>query len=151
LLLIVASEIDAALPWLDESSSNIVRTPVIEAQVVGDDASAMPRLADTSAILARPLFNWNRRPGQSSELASADSPLPRLAGILVSGRGRYAIFAAPPGAKPQVVPEGGTIGRFTIDKITADHIILNNDGALQTVHTTFGAKPPSPMPTPDAS
>jgi hypothetical protein len=108
-----------------------------------------PIAAETSTILGRPLFNWNRHASQSA--GNLDGPLPRLSGIIVGAPGRYAIFAAQPGSKPQIIQEGGSIGRFTIDAIAADHIILKDGTGQQDLHTSFGATPPPPMATPDAS
>jgi hypothetical protein len=112
-------------------------------------ASEPPTAAETGTILSRPLFNWNRQPSRS--VGNPDGPLPRLSGIIIGAAGRYAIFAAQPGSKPQTIPEGGLIGRFTIDAITADHIILKSGAGEQNLHTSFGATPPPPMATPDAS
>jgi hypothetical protein len=150
LLLIIASEISTGQLWFDQAKPIAISTSDTENDY-NTDTVKISRLADIDVILGRPLFNWNRRPGQNFGLAATEGPLPRLAGILVSANGRYAIFAAPPGGKPQVVQEGGTINRFTIEKITADHVILNNSGVSQTVHTTFGVTQPPPMATPDAS
>jgi hypothetical protein len=149
LLLILASEIQHAAIWSHQASPIVEAARGTDAQEIGSDKPDLPTSADTTAILARPLFNWNRRPGQSSGVA--DGPLPRLSGILVSTRERYAIFAGQSGGKPQVVHEGNTIGRFTIQQITSDHIVLRNGADLQILHTSGDVPPPPPMATPDAS
>ena len=151
LLLVTSIEFHNGLQGANQPKPDAVTTADTPQSSLNDTASVRLPLADIGAILGRPLFNWNRRPGQSSGPASIDGPLPRLAGILVSATARYAIFAAPPGGKPQVMQEGSVVGRFTIDKITASYVLLKAGGEVRTLHTSFGVTPPPPMATPDAS
>ncbi len=150
LLLILTSEIHDAISWFDQATPTVEAMSDADAQDKDGAARVVPPSADIGAILARPLFNWNRRPAPDAGVA-VDGPLPRLSGILVSASERYAIFATQPGGKSQVVPEGGTIGRFTIDTIASDHVVLRGGADLQTLRPSFNVAPPPPMATPDAS
>lgn len=89
------------------------RPPLVAAVagIRGDEADAARR------ILARPLFNPDRRPVPGAAGAAAAGPAspPRLAGILVTPDGRKAIFAVD--NRSVVVREGGRIGGFLVTRI----------------------------------
>jgi hypothetical protein len=114
------------------------------APIAAVDPSAAPpkaSTADAAAILSRPLFNWNRRPSAASPGTQPDAPLPRLSGIMIGANQRYAFFAGQ-GSKPLVVPEGGAVGRFTIDKITPDHVDISGDIGPRRLQTRFDQRGP---------
>ena len=156
LLLVLGTEIRDATPWSDRGIRDGAASPVdrsLDAQVpeVGGQSAD-----DAAGILARPLFNWNRRPGRSAAMAGTDESLPRLSGILIGANARYAIFTGAAGTKPLVLQEGGLVGRFTIDKIAADHVDVRSEAGSRTLRTRFSTAPPppaslSPMSLPDAS
>ncbi len=62
-------------------------------------------------ILARPLFATTRRLADAPAAGPAPvaASLPRLAGVLVHGGSRSAIFAATGSGRPAVVQEGGAL------------------------------------------
>ncbi len=102
------------------------------------------RQALLDAILARPLFASTRRPVvAASGPAPLPASLPRLAGILVNGGARSAIFAGSGGAKPVVVQEGAQIGGFTVQLIEAGQVTLGGTGGAQVVRPSFDARPQS--------
>ncbi len=78
-------------------------------------------------MLARPLFNPNRRPAATADgsAAGASDTLPRLAGVIVGPGGRRAIFA-PAEGRPLVVPEGGRIGRYVVRSIVPGQVTLSD-------------------------
>ena len=149
LSLILAAEINDAASWANQPEPKPASAPDMAAQDVVTARVSPSKGPSAKTILARPLFNWNRRPGQSA--TAADGPLPRLTGIVTSDTDRYAIFAAQPGGKPQVVKEGNAIGRFKVDAIGVDGVILKNGAESQTLRPSFDVPPPPPMATPDAS
>lgn len=92
----------------------------------GADA-AIGQWGDT--ILARPLFNADRRPADVAGAATS-ATLPRLSAIIVVGGTRRAIFVAP-GQKPVLVSEGGDIGPDRITAIAPGKVeLLGPDGAV---------------------
>jgi general secretion pathway protein N len=100
----------------------------------GQPAAAPPAAADSavdkagrweSAVLARPLFNPDRRPvGQATAAAGEDAGLPRLSGIMITPDGKSAIFAPAGGGKPAVVAEGGSLGGYVVRTISLDEVVL---------------------------
>lgn len=103
------------------------------------------------SILARPLFASTRRPvAAPSGPAPTPASLPRLAGILVNGSSRSAIFAASGGAKPVVVQVGAKIGGYTVQSIEAGQVTLEGTGGAQVVRPTFDARPQSAAAGPAA-
>lgn len=97
-----------------------------------------PMLADS--ILARPLFAATRRPTAAAP-APPPASLPRLAGILVNGRSRSAIFAAIGAGRPLVVQEGAQVGGHTVQSIEAGQVTLAGPGAPQVLRPTFDLRP----------
>ena len=85
-----------------------------------------------AVALARPLFARDRRPvvaGRVAAVVSAPSALPRLAGVLIDGRSRRAIFAGTEGDKPVTVVEGGDVAGFKVQTIEVGQVtILGQDG-----------------------
>ncbi len=100
------------------------------------------RLADRWAdrVLSRPLFSADRRP----ETLHTDhtTVVTRLAGIIISGGSRSAIFAAD-GQKPEVVSEGGEIAGYRLQHISYDSVELVGSTGTLTLHPHFaGAAAP---------
>jgi hypothetical protein len=94
-------------------------------------------------ILARPLFSPDRRPAASG--ARSVSGLPRLAGIVVTGSRKVAIFAAPSGGKPVVADEGGRLGAYDVRAINEDGVtVVGPEGAL-VLRPIFDPAPPAPV------
>jgi len=109
------------------------------------------RQALADGILARPLFATNRRPPDAPAAAgpaSAPTNLPRLAGILVHGDSRSAIFAAAGSGRPAVVQEGAQLSGYTVQAIEAGQVTLAGPGGSQVLHPAFDPRPPSPAAGP---
>lgn len=119
-------------------------------------AAALPvpqedRQALADGILARPLFAANRRlPDAPAAAGPAPAPtnLPRLAGILVHGDSRSAIFAATGSGRPAVVQEGAKLSGYTVQAIEAGQVTLAGPGGSQVLHPAFDPRPPSPAAGP---
>jgi hypothetical protein len=86
-------------------------------------------------VLARPLFNADRRP---VEEAQTGGDMPRLEGIIVTGGARSAIFTDDSG-KSQIIPEGGAVDGYQLRKITPDGVQLLGPGSPVTLHPQFAA------------
>jgi hypothetical protein len=99
-------------------------------------------------ILARPLFNQDRRP--SGAAASGDG-LPRLSAILIGQGMASAIFAAD-GHKPLVVQPGGLVDGDRVQSISADKVVLLTPVGPVTLRPRFAegatsaAAPPPLVP-----
>jgi hypothetical protein len=93
-----------------------------------------------STILARPLFSPDRRPAASG--ARSVSGLPRLAGIVVTGSQRTAIFAAPPGSKPVVADEGARIGAYNVKAISEAGVTVVGPEGTTMLRPMFDTAPP---------
>lgn len=108
-----------------------------------------------AVILARPLFNPNRRPDAS--VAEAGPGLARLTGVITTTAGRSAIFAGPSGGKPIVVEEGGRIGPYVVGSIDGGTVTLIGPEGQRVLHPAFDPSPqakppgvPAPMSVPQA-
>lgn len=114
--------------------SRAAASPVLE-----DDRQAL-----VDGILARPLFATTRRPADAPA-GPAPTPvgLPRLAGILVHGSSRSAIFAASGSARPVVIQEGGRVGSYIVQSIEAGQVTLVGPGGSQMLRPAFDARPQS--------
>ncbi len=89
-------------------------------------------------ILARPLFDPNRRPVEAEAGSTpALDGLPRLAGVLVSPTGRIAIFAAASKGSPISLSEGGKIGPFIVENISAGQVVVKGPDGTRTLHPSF--------------
>ncbi len=109
------------------------------------------RQALVDGILARPLFATNRRPPDAPPAAGpapAPTNLPRLAGILVHGDSRSAIFAATGSGRPAVVQEGAKLSGYTVQSIEAGQVTLAGPSGSQVLHPAFDPRPPSPAANP---
>lgn len=91
-------------------------------------------------ILARPLFAPDRRTKSDETADYKGSGLPRLTGIILTRDHRMAVFQAA-GEKPKTVPEGGTIGTWTVDKIDHQRVMVRNSGGTMTLVPTKNTAP----------
>lgn len=92
-------------------------------------------------LFARPLFSQNRRPPADTPVSAVVAPqLPRLAGVVVSSAGSFAIFANSEGGKPTVVREGDQVGAVVIETVTAGQVTLRGPAGIVVLHTGFGEK-----------
>lgn len=100
--------------------------------------SADGRQAWVATMLARPLFAVGRRPTPGpAGIAAAPAALPRLAGVLVNGVDRNAIFAATDGRRPVVAAIGAQVGDWTVQSIEAGQVTLSGPGGTQVLRPSF--------------
>ena len=64
------------------------------------------------------------------------APLPRLTGVVATGRTRQAIFTAPDGLGALVAEEGDRLGPYTVTAITAGAAELTGPGGAYLLHPT---------------
>ena len=102
-------------------------------------------------LLARPLFSPTRRPAekavQDASTPGPAAPLPRLAGVIVTPGGRWAIFAAS-GGKPATLREGDRLNGFVVQDIRPGHVSLRGMRDVRLVVPTRGQAAPVQMPVP---
>jgi hypothetical protein len=85
---------------------------------------------DGRRILARPLFSVDRAAPVAAvavvaqAVAAPPPPLPRLSAVVTHGTDRYSIFAAPAGGRPLVLPEGGSVGPYTVVAIAPGEVTV---------------------------
>lgn len=105
--------------------------------------------ARVARLLARPLFNHDRRPTAGAMPVAASVDLPRLTGVLVSSQVRNAIFAAADNSKPVVVGVGGNVSTFKVQTIEAGQVtIVGADGGAHLLRPSVDPRPPSVHPDP---
>lgn len=110
--------------------------PAAEPQATSPATPPNPAAEWAAVLRARPPFSPDRRPPAPGPTAAApETPLPRLAGIMVTPEGRSAIFAARP--QPLVVREGGIVGRFSIQRIEPGQVTLAGPDGIRTLRPTF--------------
>jgi hypothetical protein len=126
----------------------------------GRAAAEPPAPADTAvnqahqweaAILARPLFNLDRRPFDPAPVAAGENAaLPRLSGIVITPQGRSAIFTPAGGGKQTVVAEGDSLGSYVVQTISSDEVVLAGPDGSHSLNPTWdpmrpvrGSAPPS--------
>lgn len=136
LLAVIAGEV------IGGAEPPMVAHPLRVASAANAPIAVPDRTADEVAtLLARPLFSLTRRPppaAATNGVATApDAPLPRLAGVLVDGGDRRAIFAGAP--KPLVLREGARVGAFTISRIAPGRVALIGPDGTREIRPQFDA------------
>lgn len=112
------------------------------------DISSVAAQDWSQTILARPLFNANRRPAGGD---FARNGLPRLSAIIITQGHSSAIFAAI-GEKPLVVQAGGTVDGELVQQIDPDGVVLLTPNGPTRLLPRFasqkatGAPPDTPPP-----
>ena len=98
--------------------------PALLSRHMDHNAPKLPQ-AHLDAMLSRPLFTPGRAPRRPEQpsLAEPATP-PRLAGLVIDGGERRAIFVASIGERPIVVREGTQIGPFTVTAIHSAEVEL---------------------------
>jgi hypothetical protein len=98
-----------------------------------------------SMILARPVFSPDRKPIAVG--AKGVAGLPRLTGIVVSGSGKIAIFAAPSGGRPVIAEEGAHIDSYEVRAIRDTGVTITGPNGTKMLTPIFDtAQPPSSKP-----
>jgi hypothetical protein len=103
----------------------------------------------TTAILARPLFNSDRRPKESPSQGGAISGRaepPRLSGILIAPDGARAIFAGVSGERPVVVATGAKLGPWEILAIETGQVRLSGPDGERTIRPSYVNGAATPLP-----
>jgi general secretion pathway protein N len=134
-----------AVEWLLPGAAPQHIAPPIPAAAadVGTDA-AVGQWADT--ILARPIFNPDRRPAAQADSSDAAEPLPRLTAIIIVAGVSRAVFSAL-GAKPILVGQGGAVGGYQLKEIKADSVsLLGPDGGITKLRPQFLAPAATSVP-----
>jgi hypothetical protein len=114
------------------------------ATIAGDsapnDTSGVPRRRNAwlREILARPLFDPNRYAAEAGTRG-----LPRLAGIVLAGPQRVAIFAAAAGEHPIVVAAGGHVGAYEVLAVTDAGVTIAGPEGTTLIKPVFDAGRPS--------
>jgi general secretion pathway protein N len=99
-----------------------------------------------ATILARPIFNPDRRPAAQADSSDATEPLPRLTAIIIVAGVSRAVFSAA-GAKPILVGQGGAVGGYQLKAITSRSVsLLGPDGGITTLRPQFLAPAATPAP-----
>lgn len=85
-------------------------------------------------ILARPLFDPNRH---AADVGTRG--LPRLAGIVLAGPQRVAIFAAAAGDRPIIVAAGGHVGAYQVLAVTDAGVTIAGPEGTTLIKPVFEA------------
>ncbi len=132
-----------SLVALADFASRSVDTPVHSRNLAALPARVTQMLSPTpdhivdsvARILARPLFSPTRRPLVTRPEQLTDSL--RLSGIIVSPNGKVAIFQSTRAARPVVLSEGLSVGRWKAQTIFSDRVTLSDGAIVVTLRPTF--------------
>ena len=130
--------------WVASGTGRAAAEPPAQTDTAADQARR-----SEAAVLARPLFNPDRRPiGQAPAASREDAGLPRLSGILITPNGRSAIFAPAGGGKPAVVAEGGSLGGYVVRTISLDEVVLAGPDGSHSLSPTLDHMRPAVVSAP---
>jgi general secretion pathway protein N len=127
--------------------------------------SPLEDMDEYAAVKDRPLFRPDRRPRvEEPEDATGEAPPEEaakldgldLAGVLLSPAGSMAWVRDPSQPAPVRVRTGETLAGWTVKDIKADRLVLERQGAtdtlpLRTFHAPWASPPPPPPPAPQAA
>lgn len=123
-----------------EAGAPVGRPPATVLAAPSLAASAEPAAgrvqAQLALVLARPLFEQDRRPVAEARAGATVEGQVRLAGILISPAGRRAIFA-PADGKPLVLGEGDSLGPMTVRSIAPGAVTVLRHGSEQVLRPTY--------------
>lgn len=156
LTLTVAAEVRYDVAGAADDADPPPRADNIAKPQRNDRALTVPITVDDRLILSRPLFAPSRRPQTEQPpavLTSRDDGLPRLAGIVISGPVRLAIFQPKSPEKAIVIGIGDEIEGEKITAISARDVVIAGrkgerhlqpvpDASIKPVITTVPAPPP---------
>lgn len=113
--------------------------PALLSRHTDQDAPKLPQ-AHLDAMLARPLFTPGRAPRRPEQPSPAAPPTPpRLAGLVIAGGERRAIFASPDGRRPIVVREGTQLGPFNVTAIHPAEVELTGPSGVRRLRPSSDA------------
>jgi hypothetical protein len=129
------------IEWLPAGEPAVRPPPVSHTQhsaTAEADNTARDTTAWAAAILRRPLFTQGRKPYKTAGHLSQSTAtgLPRLAGIMITGFGKRAIFM-PEGGKPLTLGEGAAVDDYTIRRIAPDFVVLSGVKGEMTLHPAY--------------
>jgi len=137
----IASELWAPAP-LGTAPSPLTPTPPVP-QAAGLPPGSGAEQAAVARLLARPLFNDDRRPAVSAPAVLTSVAPPRLTGVFVSSQARSAIFAAAGDGKPVVLGVGDSVSAFRVQAIEAGQVtMVGDDGSTRLLRPSFDPRPP---------
>jgi hypothetical protein len=120
-------------------------------KIAQQPAFAMPPAESFDAILARPIFNFNRRPGvepgESKEpekpgIITPAAPLTvTLKGTIVDGRERTAILVDRRKKAIIALQENGQFQGWTLSDVGPEEVTFTRDGVEQRLMLKFGDMP----------
>jgi hypothetical protein len=123
----IALELTAA-PAPAPESAPPARTGDLPAAVADDTPTLVP------IILARPLFSTDRRPKAAPSTGGEPTDeLPRLAGIMIDGPQKHAIFQPSGDAKPITAVVGDQVAGWRVQQITVASVTLDGPGGTRTL------------------
>ena len=147
---LLAGAVAAEIAWPDAEEAPA------QARPAAAPAARPPRPPDqvgawAATLLARPPFAADRRPPPGAATGTVMAELPRLAGIMMDGGARSALFANA-GGRTIVAQEGAHLGAFEVRAIRADEVLLAGPDGPRTLRPSFvkaeGAPMPAPLPSP---
>jgi hypothetical protein len=102
-----------------------------------------------SAVLARPLFQSDRRPFLNS--AKVEPSVGRLTAIMITENDKRLIFSGAPGGKPVVVTEGDHIGSDIVQSISTERASLAGPDGVKFIQPSFDEPEDPSVPKPQAA
>jgi len=137
---VIASELWAPAP---QGTAPFPLAPILPVpEAAGLPPGPGAEQAAVARLLARPLFNDDRRPAMSAPAAAASVDPLRLTGVFVSSQAKGAIFAAGAG-KPVVLGVGGSVSAFRVQAIEAGQVtMVGADGSTRLLRPSFDPRPP---------
>jgi len=134
---------DGTAPGIPPAAPAAAAAAAIGAEAIPERTQAL-----VAAILARPLFEQDRRPLAEAQAGPVADGEARLAGIMISPAGRAAIFAPAEGGKPAVLREGEGLGALTVQAIAPGAVTVLRHGKEQVMHPSFAASSATTTPAP---
>jgi hypothetical protein len=131
--------LEAATPRHPMSASPVGLTEAVVANQAATTAGPDSHEDWFNQILARPLFNPDRRPVEAGVRG-----LPRLTGIVVAGSQRVAIFAGPSNGRPVLAQTGAHIGAYEVRGIADEGVTVVGPTGTSLVRPAFDPARPAP-------
>jgi hypothetical protein len=126
------------LPWLPAATP---RAPAFApAESDAPRLVHLPRFADVSATIERPLFSPSRRPvAPEQEATLGIASRYRLQGLVIAGAARHAILSPVAGGPALELGEGDTVAGWTVTRIEHDRVVLSSAAGEATLALVRGA------------
>lgn len=135
--------------WLTPGPQ-IVKLPPAKVNAAAPVEAAV-RDADSwsDTVLSRPLFVAGRQPPRQNKSGPVTSSgnLPRLSGVIISARGKRAIFTPDGGGKPITLGEGGALEDQVIRQILPGRVLLSGPKGDSEMRISLDHNRPAVAPT----